>query len=156
MTVMFARTARLAVIGSLVVLVAACEPKDRRPGMWLRGDVAPFPSDMTFTDGHMEVAIEVRAPYGLPHSVTIWCARVGDRLYVAAANPDEKRWPAWADARPEVRLKVGDRLFDARLEQLDDGTGELAEVRQAYIAKYDLDPSRAGPTLSRYWQVLPR
>ncbi len=138
----------------LLIALAGCEPQDRRPGLWLSGDVGGFPADVAFTDAHQEIAIEIRAPYGLPHSVTIWCARVGDQLYVAAANPESKRWPDWADARPEVRLKIGDRLFEAQLVRLDDAA-EIAAVQQAYVAKYDLDPSRSGPQLSRYWRVEP-
>lgn len=138
----------------IALLLAGCEPQDRRPGLWLRGEIAPLPSDVAFTDSLMEIAIEVRAPYGLPHAVTIWTARVEDRLYVGAANPDEKRWPDWADARPDVRLKIGEQLHDVRLVRLDDPE-EIAEVQQAYAEKYDLDPSRGGPQLSRYWRVLP-
>lgn len=145
-------------VGALLlvaVLLAGCEPQDRRPGLWLRGEPEPLPSDVAFTDAHMEIAIQVGTPYGLPHSVTIWSARVEDRLYVGAANPEQKRWPDWADARPDVRLKIGDRLFEARLQRLEDAD-ELAAVQQAYTRKYDLDPERGGPTLSRYWRVLPR
>lgn len=146
---------RLAVLLALMAALAACEPQDRRPGLWLRGDVSDFPADVAFTDDHVEIALELRAPYGLPHSVTIWCARVDDRLYVAAADPESKRWPGWADDRPDVRLKIGDRLFEGRLLLLDD-EAEIDVVRRAYVAKYDLDPSRVGPELSRYWRVEPR
>ena len=149
------RTLALGIALAFTLLLAGCEPQDRRPGLWLRGDVEPFPPDVAFSDAQLEIAIEIGTPYGLPHSVTIWCARVDDRLYVAAANPDEKRWPDWADARPDVRLKIDDRLFEARLERLDDAA-EIAEVQGAYAAKYNLDPSRGGPQLSRYWRVLPR
>jgi len=139
----------------LSTLLAGCEPEGRRPGLWLQGEVVAFPSNLAFVDEHMEIAIEVSAPYGLPHSVTIWCARNGGDLYVAAANPEEKHWPNWADARPDVRLKIGERLFEARLDRVTDPS-EIAEVQEAYAEKYELNANRDGFELARYWRVLPR
>lgn len=148
------RVLHAATLLALLAALAGCEPQDRRPGLWLRGDVSDFPADVAFTDDHPEIALELKAPYGLPHSVTIWCARVEDQLYVAAANPESKRWPGWVDDRSDVRLKIGEHLFEGRLVLLDD-EAEIDAVRRSYVAKYDLDPSRVGPELSRYWRVEP-
>jgi hypothetical protein len=149
------RWLRLGIV--IAIGLAGCfGPEGRRPGMRLPGQVAAFPSDWTFTNDHPEIAIEVRTPYLLPHSVTIWCAEVDGELYVGAREPGTKHWPGWADRNPDVRLGIGDRVFEVRLAPLDDA-GRIARVRRAYAAKYDLPPVAPGqgPPI-RYWHVVPR
>ncbi len=53
-----AATLALALIGS----TGCIAPEDRRPGLWLTGGEAEFPSDWSFSDAYPEVALEVRAP----------------------------------------------------------------------------------------------
>jgi hypothetical protein len=140
----------------LLALASACQPSERRPGLWLSGEPAPLPEDWSFTDAHREIAIEVRTPYALPHSVTIWCASADGRLFVAARDPEQKRWPGWVERDPEVRLAIDGRLYDAKLFHLDDPDW-IAPVRRAYAAKYQLeDPPPPGAPPLRYWQVVPR
>lgn len=144
--------------GILALGAAGClDPQDRRPGLWLSGEVAAqHPEDWSFADRHREVAIEVSTPYWIPHSVTIWCAAAGGELYVGARNPEEKRWPGWVEDDPEVRLEIGDTLYEARLERVEDPR-RLAAVRSAYAAKYDLpDPPPPDAPPARYWRVVPR
>ncbi len=140
----------------VLACASACQPSDRRPGLWLAGEPAPLPEDWSFTDADREIAIQVNTPYVLPHSVTIWCASTDGKLFVAARDPDEKRWPGWVERDPEVRLAIDGRLYDAKLLRIDDPE-RIAPVRRAYAAKYQLDdpPAPGAPPL-RYWQVVPR
>lgn len=142
---------------ALVLGLSGClSPSDARPGLWLSGETAAVPADWSFSDAHPEIALELHAPYGLPHSVTIWCASQGGRLYVAARSPESKRWPGWADRRPEVRLRIDGKLYDVRLERAED-PAEIEHVRRAYAAKYQLqDPPAPESPPIRYWRVLPR
>lgn len=136
-------------------LVLGCEPQDRRPGLWLTGTPREFPSDWSFTDAIPEIAIQVHTPYLLPHSVTIWCAEVNGDLYVAAANPEDKNWPGWVREVPEVRLKVGDDVYDVTLDELTEPE-RIAPVQRAYAEKYHLDGQGSEGTSSvRYWAVEP-
>lgn len=147
---------------SLVWLMAATlfgciPPSDRRPGLWLSGEQTPFADDWRFTDAHPEIALEVRAPLGWRHSVTIWCVAPDGELHVAARHPDEKYWPGWVAARPEVRLLIDGALYEAVLERLEDPES-IAPVAAAYATKYRLDPPvspDAAPPM-RYWRVRPR
>jgi len=147
-----------ALAACLALAVGGCfGPDDRRPGFALPGEVAErVPDDWRFTDAHPEIAIEVSPPYWIPHSVTIWCAQVDGDLYVAARNPEEKRWPGWVEDDPRVRLGIGDTVYEVRLERLEDEV-RLARVRAAYAAKYDLPPTppEERPPM-RYWAVRPR
>ncbi len=146
-------------IGTALVLslvATACfDPEDQRPGLRLTGDPVAIPADWSFTNDHREIAVEVQSPYFLPHSVTIWCAEVDGVLYIGARNPESKRWPGWVDADPEVRLKIGERLYEVKLIPLDQPK-RIDRLRQAYAAKYelpDISPGEGPPI--RYWQVAP-
>lgn len=140
----------------LLALPGCIDPSDRRPGLRLSGEAAEVPSDWSFSDAHPEIAIEVQAPWGLPHSVTIWCASQDGQLYVGARSPESKSWPGWADRRPDVRLRIERKLYDVRLEPVTD-EAEIVRVRQAYAAKYQIQepPGPESPPV-RYWRVLPR
>jgi hypothetical protein len=141
----------------LLGLAGCIDPADQRPGLRLSGEVVEeFPADWGFSDAHREVALEVSTPYLLPHSITIWCATAGDALYIGARNPDEKRWPGWVAERPEVRLKLGEQVYEAKLSLVDD-PGQIALLSSAYADKYDLpDPRPEGGPPMRYWRVDPR
>jgi hypothetical protein len=137
-------------------LVSCIDPQDRRPGLRLSGEVAQSGGDWSFTGEHGEIAIETRTPWLVPHSVTIVCAAKDGRFFVAARNPDGKRWVANVDRDPNVRLKIGDRVYEQRLVPLE-SPEEIATAYAAYAAKYGLpdtpDPDR--PPI-RYWEVVDR
>ena len=137
----------------MLLLLGACEPKDERPGLWLRGELQPYPEDWSFTKEHFEIAIQVSAPYFLPHSVTILCAAMGGDLVVGAYRPETKNWPAWVTHDPDVVLKVGEALFEARLARIEDPL-TIANALGAYTAKYRLQGSL--PTSIWFWRVGPR
>lgn len=142
----------------LTAPLAGCfGPSDRWPGLHLRGEVEKtLPADWTFADEHREIALEVRTPYLLPHSVTIWCAAVEGRLYVGARDPETKKWPGWVDRDPNVRLKIGSRIYEVRLTPVTD-VNRLARVREAASAKYQLPPvPEAEDPPIRHWVVEPR
>ncbi len=141
---------------AIAIGLAGCfGPQDRRPGMRLPGELTPTPSDWSFTNDHPLIAIEVRTPYLLPHSVTIVCTELDGKLYVGARDPESKRWPGWADDDPEVRLGIADRVYEVELAPIGDAA-LIERVRQAGAAKYGAPPrSEAGPPI-RYWRVQPR
>ena len=138
-------------------LVACIDPKDQRPGLRLRGEVtSEIPADWSTSNAYKEIAIEIPTPYGVPHSVTIWCAVAEEELYVAARNPEAKRWPGWVERNPNVRLRIGEQIYEAKLSVIDEAQ-QIAKVRRAYAAKYDLpDPPPDGGPPMRYWRVEPR
>lgn len=141
----------------LSLLLTACEPSDSRPGLWLSGEVEAFPLDWSFADDFKLIAVQVATPYGLPHSVTIWCVQVDGTLYIAARAPESKRWPGWVGDDPDIKLKFGDRLFEGHLQRLNDAD-EISPVSGAYAVKYQLTSdltSTEGPG-SWFWRVLPR
>ncbi len=150
---------RLAFLSFAAALaLSACfAPSDRRPGTSLAGKSAALPADWSFTDAHPEIAIEVSGFLGLPHSVTIWCASLDGVLYLGARDPETKRWPAFADADPDVRLAIADAIYEVRLTPLADAA-TIARLQAVYANKYSLPapaPGTSAPPI-RYWRVGPR
>lgn len=138
------------------VLMSGCEPDGQSPGLWLSGTVKPFATDWRFTDSLNEISIEMSSPYLLPHSVTIWCAQLDGNLYIAAGQASTKNWPGWVDDSPDVVLKIGEDLYEARLKSLAD-EAEIVRLQAAYAEKYDLrEASTVASTTSRYWSVHER
>jgi len=147
----------LIVLPLLLLAVGCLDPKDRRPGLRLSGEVVTTPvDDWSFTQDHAEIYIETRTPYLIPHSVTIVCASLDGRLYVGARNPTQKRWVAYVARDPNVRLKIGDHVYERRLEQVGD-PAEQEAVYRTYVAKYgwEVQPPAARPEM-RYFRVLDR
>jgi len=149
--------ARAVGLLAMVLALAACNPSDRRPGLWLSGEPTAFADDWSFTDADKEIALEVSTPYLLPHSVTIWCASLDGALYVAAANPETKHWPGWVENRPDVRLLIAGKLYEGTLVPVDDDATQ-ERLRTAYATKYQLDTSGGTSPLAsvRYWHVVAR
>jgi hypothetical protein len=148
----------LCVLACLALSLAGCfDPSDRRPGTRLSGEVVPLPPDWSFTDAQKEIAIEVSGFLGLPHSVTIWCSALDGTLFIGARDPDEKRWPSWTDADPNVRLKIDGKLYEVRLTPENDAATQ-ERLRAAFGAKYQLPAPEPGDPLPsvRYWRVGPR
>jgi hypothetical protein len=148
---------RLLAVSALLCLASCIDPADRRPGLRLSGEVVEEgASDWSFTDAHREIAIETSSPWLLPHSVTIFCAAKDGRFFVAARNPDGKRWVDNVDRDPDVRLEIGGRVYEQRLVALKDPR-DIATAQDAFTAKYG--PPEGAPDARppvRYFEVVGR
>jgi hypothetical protein len=132
----------LFVAALCLALLAGCAPRDRRPGLWLSGEVVPEPvADWTFTDDVQEIFVETRTWYGIPHSVTTVCARDGEALYVPSLYfgdgdfPDARFWNHNAVRDPRVRLLIGERLYERQAVVVED-EAERAVALAAFAHKY--------------------
>jgi hypothetical protein len=127
----------------VMTLLAGCEPKDRRPGTWLSGEVeTKSVSDWSFVNEQSEVFIETRPWYGVPFSVTTVIAEADGKVFVPsiydqpADFPGSKHWNSVIADNPQIRLKVGGKLYEmaarpaANPAEFDQGLSALA-------AKYD-------------------
>ena len=114
-----------------------------RPGLWLKGEVVRTPvTDWSFVDkvehpgrSLNTVLIETRTPYFIPHSVrTIPSVRTG-QLYIRSHQdrmdlqfPRDKSWTANVARDPRVRIKIGDKLYEATLLLVADRAQAIAII----------------------------
>jgi hypothetical protein len=123
----------------LVVLrITGLEPKNRRPGLWLTGNLVTTPvTDWSFTDKIHNIELQTETSYGLPHSVTINCIRVNDQLYFVSTYPPgvHRGWNDNVTRYPNVRMKIGDNVYDRTVAVVTDPAEEQA-VLQARAKKY--------------------
>ena len=112
-----------------------------RPGLWLKGEVVTTPvTDWSFVEKVQHpgqslntVLVETRTPYFIPHSVrTIPSVRDG-QLYIRSHQdrmdvpfPHDKTWTADVARDPRVRIKIGDKLYEATLVLVTDRTQAIA------------------------------
>ncbi len=127
---------RLAGPLALVVL-AACEPMFVLAGGALSGIERPLPTDWDFAQGVNTVQLETRPAD--PYSVNVWGVGLGSNFYVAASDGADSWWTQAIEADPHVRLRIDEHVYPLAARRVDDGI-ELAEVVEAYVSKYDVDP----------------
>ena len=135
---------RLGLALVLALSLAGCvDPKDRRPGLRLSGEtVSEAVTDWSFTDEHLEVLLETQTWYGIPHSVTTVCAGQGDKLYVPSVYFEggawgEKFWNRNVARDPNVRMKLGDRVYPLVAVVVED-PAELQSALALLAEKYPL------------------
>jgi hypothetical protein len=115
-------TAICLVLLLVALSITGFEPRQRTPGLWLKGNVVSSPvTDWSFTDKVDTVEVQTRTWYLIPHSVTTYCVALNGQLYVDSFYPKGAEYPhgrSWNEnvARdPHVRLKIGDNLYDVTL-----------------------------------------
>ncbi len=150
------------IVASMVCAIAiapmvACsiDPSDERPGLGLSGEVnKQRVQDWSFASDASEIFIETATPYFIPHSVTIACATLEKQLYVGANDPDNKRWVANVARDPNVRLKIGNKIYEQKLDPITDAA-TIDMVEGAYARKYEYEAGDANEEVSiALWHVV--
>ena len=126
----------------VVLSVTGLEPRQRTPGLWLKGNVVTTPvTDWSFTDQVDTVEVQTRTWYLVPHSVTTYCVALNGRLYLdsfyraGAEYPHGRSWNENVARDPHVRLKIGNNLYDVTLAHDTDAALKTA-VLQLVAKKY--------------------
>ncbi len=146
----------------LVVLrIHGLSPKERRPGLWLQGDLVTTPvSDWSFTDKYTTILLQTHTPYLLPHSVTIWCVNYNGQLYLhtvflpGVPFPSGRKWVADIMRDPRVRIKIGNQVFDRTVTPVSD-PAELQGLSEVVHRKYPKAKFPPGST-THWFRVLPQ
>ena len=141
------------VLALLVLRVIGLDPHERRPGLWLSGDLATTSiSDWSFTDKYKTVKVQTSSWYLLPHSVTTFCIAYNGQLYLATTRTETRQWSRNVARDPHVRLKIGDQLFARTLSVVTD-PAERESVLQARAKKYSQKYPPEGPPFTVYHVV---
>jgi hypothetical protein len=151
------------VILALVVLsITGLDAKQRRAGLWLKGDVQNFPVDWAFADKYQTIMVETHPWYFIPHSVNIFFVTSQGNLYLHAdydpggTFPSGKSWTASVARNPEVRLKLGNQVFDGKAFLVTDKaeSDALFEVERKKYPKSPFSDYRRRPDVY-FLRVLP-
>lgn len=112
-----------------------------RPGLWLKGEVVTTPiTDWSFVDkvehpgrSINTVLVETRTPYFIPHSVRTMPFVRNGVLYIRSHQdrmdlhfPNDKSWTANVARDPRVRIKIGDKLYEATMVLVADRSQAVA------------------------------
>ena len=112
-----------------------------RPGLWLKGEVVTMPvMDWSFVDkvehpgrSLNTVLVETRTPYFIPHSVRTMPFVRNGQLYIRSHQdrvdvqfPYDKSWTADVVRDPRVRIKIGDKLYEATMVVVADRNQAIA------------------------------
>lgn len=126
----------------VVFSITGLEPRQRTPGLWLKGTLVTTPvADWSFTDQVSIVEVQTRTWYLIPHSVTTYCVAYHGQLYLDSFYRPDVEYPhgrSWNEnvARdPHVRIKIGDKLYDRVLIHVTD-PAEKAALRELKAKKY--------------------
>jgi len=142
------RSARAVALLVLACGVGACGgPLGPIAGGRLSGTPVAGPvEDWSFAAGERLLQVEKRPDD--PYSVNVAFALDRGRLYLDLGAPDGwHRWRRFARADPRVRLRVADRVYAARLVEVNDAR-ELALARAAFVAR-DIEAPAPGATVVR-------
>jgi hypothetical protein len=112
-----------------------------RPGLWLKGEVVKTPvTDWSFVQNVPHpgrslntVLVETRTPYFIPHSVRTMPSVRNGQFYIRSHQdrmdvpfPYDKTWTADVARDPRVRIKIGDKLYEATLVLVADRAQAVA------------------------------
>jgi hypothetical protein len=136
------KSPKLALL-ALTLVLAACEPQDRRPGTWLSGEVVhEAVTDWSFANDQIEVHIQTHPWYGIPHSVTTVLATANGQLFVPSiymqepkSFPEGKYWNRIVSKDPNIEVKIGGKLYPRTVRLITDEE-EFALGLSALAAKY--------------------
>ena len=144
-----------ALLVMLLPVALACEPWGPLPGGQLSGTVSPAaPSDWMFADDFEVVQLETR-PSSDPYSVNVWGAGIGQSFYVAAGRGEEADWAHHIVADPEVRLRIGDTIYELRAEFIQEDE-EKRQFLEAVTRKYDFEPTEEQRESAWLFRLVPR
>jgi len=125
-------------VALVVFRIAGLNPHGRIPGLWLTGNVVTTPvTDWSFTEKVPNIELQTESRFLLPHSVTIDCLDYNGQLYVSSVYPagSPRGWNDNAIRDPNVRIKIGNNLYDRTLFLVNDPS-ERDAVLQVRARKY--------------------
>jgi hypothetical protein len=131
-----------------LALALGCGPV---PGGSLAGEAAPVPADWTAALGGDRAFCEVESRPADPHSIQVECFVVDGALHAQSHRWALADWwpvESWAAiwlAHPDVRVRIGERIFELRAVRVTDPA-----TREPILAQRGYDPVPDGIVLFRF------
>lgn len=132
---------------AIFALALGCGPV---PGGALRGVVSPAPATWSAALGGERAICEIEARPANPHSIQLECFARDSQLYVqshrwALAPWWPKSWAAIWLEEPDVKVRIGDRIYELRAVRVTD-----AVLRLTILNERGYDPVPDGIALFRF------
>ncbi len=139
---------RNSVAALALLLALGCGPV---PGGSLAGSVTPIPDDWSGVLGGDRAFCEIESRPADPHSIQIECFLEGGQLFAQSHRwARAKWWPteSWASIwlqHPDVRVRIGDRLYELRAVEVTE-----PGLRETLLRERGYDPVPDGIVLFRF------
>lgn len=125
----------VAVIISGATYLFRSNPIGPIAGKALTGELSTSRVDWTLCNKHDEVAIESRSE--APYSVLTWCFVHKGNMYIPAFYGGTKAWSHFAAADPNVRIKMGDTIYEAKAKRITNYTSTpFSDFMNSLAEKY--------------------
>jgi hypothetical protein len=125
--------------GLLALCIGCGGPLVMIPGGELSGNIEPVPSDWTFSDEVENIQLETRPSD--PYSVNLWGVGDGANFYVASGRGLESAWAKNIEADPDVRLRIGENIYELRAVRTEDPKDRVQFIAAAKIKYDDFEPN---------------
>ena len=126
----------------LVLYLNRSDPYGTIPGKRLQGEEATeLIDDWSFATQYRRVNVEVRPSD--PYSVNAGYFVHDQALYISSAK---SRWAQFLVQDPNMRIRVGDKLYRVRATRMEGA--DLEEAQNAYSTKY---PNRTPEQVAERW-----
>lgn len=136
----------------LVALLAGCAENIPFPSGELQGNLTALPADWTELAAAKVIELETKPTE--PYSVKLWIVGHQNRLYVHA-GANRAQWVENMEADPEVRLLIGEQLFELAAARVTT-QAEFDEFANAYEEKYSARPRNENVNEAYLFRLDPR
>ena len=136
----------------ILQVLAGCTENLPFPSGKLQGNLSPVPDDWTRVAAAQVVQLETKP--SKPYSVNLWIIGFDDRLFVHAGD-NRARWVENILANPDVRLLIGDRLFELVAIRVV-AQSEFDEFALDYKTKYGSRPRNENVNEAYLFRLKPR
>jgi len=136
----------------LLLVLAACSEYLPIAGGELEGTVSPLPTD--WTELATTEIIQLESTGETPYSVNLWMVEVGGAPHVFAGD-NRTQWVENIAGNPDVRLKVGDEIFELQAIRVTDAA--LFETfARTWESKYGNRPRNERVDETYLFRLVPR
>lgn len=135
-----------------MLMLAGCQEYLPFSGGKLQGDLTPPPADWTEVASAEIIQLETNPAD--PYSVNLWVIGEPQWLYVFA-GASRSEWVQHMDVDPNVRMKIGERIYELAAERVTDAT-EFERFAHAWETKYGNRPRNENVAETWLMKLRPR
>jgi hypothetical protein len=136
----------------LLLTLSACSEYLPIAGGELEGTVSPLPAH--WSELATTKIVQLESTDEAPYSVNLWMAEVGGAPHVFSGD-NRAAWVENIAGNPDVRLKIGEEIFELRAIRVTDAT-VFETFAQTWEAKYGNRPRNESVDETYLFRLAPR